>query len=333
MRFGFRVGIARQDGVDDRLLPFAYGLGEGFYLGDAVVVRAPDVEAGELVADRAGRRGDVGAGGTQGQQVTQVLLGDPDGGDLLAVRVGVQHADDGGQVIGVQVLDVVAEHVVQRAGQAEFLVRVLGAVGQPPERVVDLPVCEFDQVKGIGYERDPGGGAGAVGGGHVHRQVPQPGGVPGEQAFLRGGGAPFGQAQGAAVAVQVHQVGEPFGAGPGDLAGLRVGAVGGGAAAELIDPGCPDRVLLLVQVSELLIGVGGEGPGGGAVADAVAARRGGGRHQVIADGLAQPGPQPGGQPGPGLDGGQPLGESPLPAAWGVAVPPGLAPGQQDLPVA
>src|SRR5208337_3966067 len=73
MRFGFRVGIACQDGVDDGLLPFAYRLGEGFYLGDAVVVRAPDVEAGELVADRAGRGGDVGAGGTQGEHVAQVL--------------------------------------------------------------------------------------------------------------------------------------------------------------------------------------------------------------------------------------------------------------------
>ena len=71
-------------------------------------------------------------------------LGDPDGSDLLAVGVGVQHADDGGQVTGVQVLDVVAEHVVQRPGQAEFLVRVLGAVAQPPERVVYLPVGEFD---------------------------------------------------------------------------------------------------------------------------------------------------------------------------------------------
>ena len=110
-------------------------------------------------------------------------------------------------------------------------------------------------------------------------------------------------------------------------------AVGGGAAAELIDPGGLDWFLLFVQVSELLIGVGGEGAGGGAVRDAVAARRGGGGHQVIADGLAEPGPQPGGQPGPVLDGGQPLGESPLLAAWGVAVPAGLAPVQQDLPVA
>jgi hypothetical protein len=65
-------------------------------------------------------------------------------------------------VIGVQVLDVVAEHVVQRAGQPEFLVRVLGAVAQPPERVVYLPVCEFDQVKCVGYESRPGLGAGAV---------------------------------------------------------------------------------------------------------------------------------------------------------------------------
>jgi len=88
--------------------------------------------------------------------------------------------------------------------------------------------------------------------------------VPGEQVLLRGGSAPFGQAQGAA-AVQVHQVGEPFGAGPGDLAGLGVGAVGGGAAAELIDPGRLDRALPFVQAGELLIGVGGEGAGGGAV--------------------------------------------------------------------
>ena len=75
-------------------------------------------------------------------------------------------------------------------------------------------------------------------------------------------------------------MGEPFGAGPGDLAGLRVGAVGGGTAAELIDPGRLARPLPLVQVCELLIGVGGEGAGGGAVADAIAARRGRGGRQV-----------------------------------------------------
>ena len=210
--------------------------------------------------------------------------------------------------------------------------RVLSAVTQPPERLVYLPVSELDQVEGIGDEGDPGRGAAAVGGGQVHRQVPQLGGVPGEQFLLDGGGAALGQAQGPAAA-EVHEVGEPFGAGPGDLAGPGVHAVGGGAAAELIDPGRLDRALPLVQVCELLVGVGGEGAGGGAVRDAVAARRGGGRHEVIADGLAEPGPQPGGQPGPGPDGGQRLGERPLLAAGRVAAPPGLAPGQQDPPVA
>ena len=109
--------------------------------------------------------------------------------------------------------------------------------------------------------------------------------------------------------------------------------LGGGAAAELIDTRGLDRSLLLAQVSELLVGVGGESAGGGAVRDAVAARRGGGRHQVIPDGLAQPGPQPGRQPGPVLDGGQPLSEASLLTARGLAAPPGLAPVQQDLPVA
>ena len=109
--------------------------------------------------------------------------------------------------------------------------------------------------------------------------------MPGEQVLLGGGGAALGQAQGAA-AVQVHQVGEPFGAGAGDLAGLGVDAVGGGAAAELIHPRRLDGALPFVQVSELLIGVGGEGAGSGAVRDAVTARRRGGRHQVIANGLA-----------------------------------------------
>ena len=146
MRLGFRVGIACQYGVDDRLLPFAYGLGEGFYLGDAVVVRAPDVEAGELVADRAGRGGDMGAGEAQGEQVAQVLLGDPDGGDLLAVGVGVQHADDGGQVIGVQVLDVVAEHVVQRAGQPDATI----TVGTSPNGVAVNAVTDTAYVANAG---------------------------------------------------------------------------------------------------------------------------------------------------------------------------------------
>ena len=154
----------------------------------------------------------------------------------------------------------------------------------------------------------------------------------GEQVLLRGGGAALGEAQGAAAA-EIDQVREPFGAGLGDLAGPRVRCGGGDAAAELINPGRLDWLLLLVQVSELLIGIGGEGAGGGAVRDAVASCRGEGRHQVIADGLAEPGPQPGGRPGQVLDGGQPLGESPLLTAWGVAAPPGLAPVQQDLPVA
>ena len=119
--------------------------------------------------------------------------------------------------------------------------RVLGAVTQPPERLVDLPVCKFYQVKCVSYQGHADGGAGAVSGRQVHRQVPQRPGVPGDQVLLGGGGAALGQAQGAA-GVQVHQVGEPFGAGPGDLAGLRVGAVRGGAAAELIDPGRLDWV-------------------------------------------------------------------------------------------
>ena len=123
------------------------------------------------------------------------------------------------------------KHVVQRAGQPEILMRVLGAVAQAAGTRRLLRLSEFDQVEGVGDERHPGGGAGAVGGGHVHRQVPQRRGVPGEQAFLRGGGTAFGQLEGAA-AVQVHEVGERFGAGAGDLAGLRVGAVGGGAAAD-----------------------------------------------------------------------------------------------------
>ena len=62
-------------------------------------------------------------------------------------------------------------------------------------------------------------GAGAVGGRQVHRQVAQPPGAGGEQVFLRGGGAPLGQAD-AAAGAQVDQVGEPFGAGLGHLAGV-----------------------------------------------------------------------------------------------------------------
>ena len=41
---------------------------------------------------------------------------------------------------------------MQRAGQPQFLVRVLGAVGKPPERVVYLAVGEFDQVECVGDE-------------------------------------------------------------------------------------------------------------------------------------------------------------------------------------
>ena len=127
-------------------------------------------------------------------------------------------------------------------------------------------------------------------------------------------------------------MGEPFGAGLGHLAGVRVGGIGGGAAAELVDPGGLDWLRVGVQAGELLAGVGGEGAGGGAVRYAEAARRCGGRHQVIADGLAQPGAQPGGQPGAGADGRQRLGESALLAAGAVAVPACLAPAQQYLAV-
>ena len=70
--------------------------------------------------------------------------------------------------------------------------------------------------------------------------------MPGEQVLLGGGGAALGQAQRAAAA-EIDQVGEPFGAGPGNFAGLGVRAAGGGAAAELIDPGRLDGTLLLVQ--------------------------------------------------------------------------------------
>ena len=186
-------------------------------------------------------------------------------------------------------------------------------------------------MEGVGDEGDAGGSAGAVGGRQVHRQVAQPPGAGGEQVFLRGGGAPLGQAD-AAAGAQVDQVGEPFGAGLGHLAGVRVGGIGGGAAAELVDPGGLDWLRVGVQAGELLAGVGGEGAGGGAVRYAVAARRCGGRHQVIADGLAQPGAQPGGQPGAGADGRQRLGESALLAAGAVAVPACLAPAQQYLAV-
>jgi hypothetical protein len=81
---------------------------------------------------------------------------------------------------------------VQGPGQAELLVGVLGAVGEAPERLVDFLVGEFDQVEGVGDERQAGRGAGAVGRGQVHGQVAQPPGVAGQQVFLRGGGASFG---------------------------------------------------------------------------------------------------------------------------------------------
>jgi hypothetical protein len=72
MGFGFRVRVAGEDGVDDGLLPFSDGLREGRDFGDVVVVGAPDIEAGELVADGAGGRGDAGSGGAQGEEIAQV---------------------------------------------------------------------------------------------------------------------------------------------------------------------------------------------------------------------------------------------------------------------
>jgi hypothetical protein len=81
--------------------------------------------------------------------------------------------------------------------------RVLGAVAQPPERLIDLPVGELDQVERVGDQGDAGGGAGPVGGRQVHGQVAQPPGVPGQQVFFRLGGAALGQAQ-APAGAEVH---------------------------------------------------------------------------------------------------------------------------------
>lgn len=142
MCFGLRVGQAGEDGIDDWLLPFFDGLGECFQLGDVDVVGAPGVEGGEAVADGAGRGGAAGFRGAEREDVPELLFRDPDGGDMLPVRVGVEGVDDDGEVVRGQVLEVAPEHVVQRPWQAEFLVVVLGAVAQAAE-------CRADLLRGL----------------------------------------------------------------------------------------------------------------------------------------------------------------------------------------
>ena len=119
-----------------------------------------------------------------------------------------------------------------------------------------------------------------------------------QQAFSRFAGAFLGQAEGAALA-EVHQVGEPF------RAGLAVAGGGAGdAAAEFIDPGRLGRTLMFTQVGELPAGVCGERGRRGAIRDAVEAGGLRGGHQIVADGLADPGAKPCGEPGAGRHGGQ-----------------------------
>ena len=174
------------------------------------------------------------------------------------------------------------------------------------------------------------GSAGAVGGRQVHRQVAQPPGAGGDRSSSAAAVRPSARPMLPPVPRSTRWVSHWSGSGtPRRCPGRRHRR---GLAAELVDPGGLDWLRVGVQAGELLAGVGGEGAGGGAVRCAVAARRCGGRHQVIADGLAQPGAQPGGQPGAGADGRQRLGESALLAAGAVAVPACLAPAQQYLAV-
>ena len=100
MRFGFRVGVAGQDRVDDWLLPFFDGVRKRFQFGDVVVVGAPQVEGGEPVADGAGRGSDALLRGTEREEPSELLFCDPDGGDLLPVAVSVEGVDNDGRWSG-----------------------------------------------------------------------------------------------------------------------------------------------------------------------------------------------------------------------------------------
>ena len=122
-------------------------------------------------------------------------------------------------------------------------------------------------------------------------------------------------------------MGEPFRAG---LAVARGGA--GDATAELVDPGRLGRTLMVTQVGELRAGVCGERGRRGAIRDAVAAGGLRGGHQVVADGLADPGAQPCGEPGAGRHSGQRLGERPARASLVFAGPAPFPPSRQKLPV-
>ena len=100
MRFGFRVRVAGENGVDDGLLPFFDGAREGFQFGDVRVAAAPQVEVREPVADGAGRRGDARFRGAEREQSSELLFRDPDGGDLLPVAVSVEGVDNDGRWSG-----------------------------------------------------------------------------------------------------------------------------------------------------------------------------------------------------------------------------------------
>jgi hypothetical protein len=75
-------------------LPPGYGPGQRDELGDVIVPGAPVIEGEEPVAHLALAGDGAGHPRPQVQYVTQFLLGDPGGGDLLAVPVAVQGVDD-----------------------------------------------------------------------------------------------------------------------------------------------------------------------------------------------------------------------------------------------
>ena len=165
--------------------------------------------------------------------------------------------------------------------------RVLGAVARPPERVVYLPVREFNQVKCVGW-RVRRRGAGAVVADIYIAAAGAVGGVPGEQVFLRGGSTR------PSARPRVPPRAAPPSSWPGNSERVRVTSpVSGsarrrGAAAEAeLTPAAWTRACSCG--GELLVVGGGGGAGRGVVQDAVTARP---PPQaavgVFADGLTEP---------------------------------------------
>ena len=154
------------------------------------------VEGEEPVPDVALARRGAGDAGAQVQRVTEFLLGDPGGGDLLPGRVAAQDARDLGELGGRQVLQVAYQQVLDAvlgvAGPAAPAVLAADHAAAHVAGHLDGQVDDVEQVDGdLRAGQHPAHRRG-VNGAHVDRhdldRVPPGGSGPGQpvRGVIRG---------------------------------------------------------------------------------------------------------------------------------------------------